>query len=352
MVTEIIMSDLYTDAGVNIEAGHEVVNRIKDKVKATHTASVLTGIGSFGALYDLKDIINKYKEPVLVQSIDGVGTKLIIAQMMGVYDSVGKDIVNHSCNDIVAMGARPITFLDYVAHEKLNPEIMDKMVSGMADACKENNVSLTGGETAEMPGVYLPLQHDIAGCITGVVEKDKIITGEKIVSGDIIFGFASNGLHTNGYSLARKLIFEKAGLKVDSKLPELSETIGETLLKPHINYTNPIFALLDGGVEVRGIAHITGGGFLDNIPRVLPRNLDAVITKGSWPVLPIFEIMQKIGNVSEQEMYRVFNMGIGLVFIISKDGIEKMKEILKSYSDFGLYQIGQIEDGEGVVLLK
>ena len=317
------MSDLYTDAGVDIEAGHEVVNRIKDKVKATHTSSVLTGIGSFGALYDLKEIVNSYKEPVLVQSIDGVGTKLIVAEMMGVYDTVGKDIVNHSCNDIVAMGAKPITFLDYVAHEKLNPEIMDKMVSGMAEACKENNVSLIGGETAEMPGVYLPGQHDIAGCITGIVDRNKIITGEKISEGDIIFGFASNGLHTNGYSLARKLIFEKAGLKVDSKIPELTETVGQTLLKPHINYTNPIFALLDGGVEIRGIAHITGGGFLDNIPRVLPSNLDAVITKGTWPVLPIFEVMQKIGNVPEQEMYRVFNMGIGLIFIVNPSEVGK-----------------------------
>ncbi len=346
------MSDLYTDAGVNIEAGQEVVNRIKDKVKSTHTSSVLTGIGSFGALYDLKEIVNSYKEPVLVQSIDGVGTKLIVAEMMGVYDSVGKDIVNHSCNDIVAMGARPITFLDYVAHEKLNPEIMEDMVAGMADACKENKVSLIGGETAEMPGVYLPGQHDIAGCITGIVDRNKIITGEKIQEGDIIFGLASNGLHTNGYSLARKLIFDKAGLKVDSKIPELTETIGEALLKPHINYTNPIFALLDGGIEVRGIAHITGGGFLDNIPRVLPENLNAIITKGTWPVLPIFEVMQKIGNVPEQEMYQVFNMGIGLVFIVSQSEVEKVKEILKAYSNFSLYQIGQIEKGAGVVILK
>ena len=346
------MSDLYTDAGVDIEAGHEVVNRIKDKVKATHTSSVLTGIGSFGALYDLKEIVNNYKEPVLVQSIDGVGTKLIVAEMMGVYNSVGKDIVNHSCNDIVAMGAKPITFLDYVANEKLNPEIMDKMVSGMADACKENNVSLIGGETAEMPGVYLKGQHDIAGCITGIVDRNKIITGEKISEGDMVFGFASNGLHTNGYSLARKLIFEKAGLKVDSKIPELTETVGGALLKPHINYTNPIFALLDGGVEVRGIAHITGGGFLDNIPRVLPENLNAVITKGTWPVLPIFEVMQKIGDVDEQEMYKVFNMGIGMVFVVAQNEVEKVKEILKAYSNFGLFQIGQIEKGTGIVILK
>ena len=346
------MSDLYTQAGVDIEAGHEVVNRIKDKVKATHTASVLTGIGSFGALYDLKEIINKYTEPVLVQSIDGVGPKLIVAEMMNVYDSVGKDIVNHSCNDIVAMGAKPITFLDYVAHQKLDPEVMEKMVSGMSDACKENNVSLIGGETAEMPGVYLPGQHDIAGCITGIVEKNKIITGEKIQSGDIIFGFASNGLHTNGYSLARKLFFDKAGLKVDSKLEGSEETVGEALLKPHINYTNPIFALLDGGIEIKGIAHITGGGFLDNIPRVLPQNLNAVITKGTWPILPVFEAMQEIGEVSEQEMYRVFNMGIGMVFVVSKEEIERTKEILKAYPTFDLYQIGQIENGNKVVILK
>ncbi len=346
------MSDLYTEAGVDIEAGHEVVNRIKDKVKSTHTGSVLTGIGSFGALYDLKEIISKYIEPVLVQSIDGVGTKLIVAEMMNVYDSVGKDIVNHSCNDIVAMGARPITFLDYVAHQKLDPDIMEKMVFGMADACKENNVSLIGGETAEMPGVYLPSQHDIAGCITGIVERNKIITGEKIQSGDIVLGFASNGLHTNGYSLARKLLFEIAGHKVDSIIPELNESVGQTLLRPHINYTNPIFALLDGGVDIKGIAHITGGGFLDNIPRVLPKDLDAVIQKGTWPVLPIFGVMQKIGNVSEQEMYRVFNMGIGLVFIVSPSELERTKQILKEYSNFDLYQIGQIASGDQKVILK
>lgn len=346
------MTNTYRDAGVNIEAGNEVVKRIKNKVRSTHTNAVLTGIGSFGALYDIKKILKDYKEPVLVQSIDGVGTKLIIAELMQKYDTVGQDIVNHSCNDIVAMGARPITFLDYVAHEKLIPKEMEKIVDGMVKACKENKVSLIGGETAEMPGVYLKGQHDIAGCITGVVDRKKIITGERIKAGNKIFGFASNGLHTNGYSLARKIIFEVAGYKVDSKVIELKKSVGEILLAPHINYTNPIHALIDGGVDVLGIAHITGGGFLENIPRVLPKNTNAIIHKGKWPVLPIFELMQRIGDVPEEEMYRVFNMGIGMVFVIDKMSEEKMKKVLKKFGGFELYEIGVVEKGNHKVVLK
>ena len=232
------MSDLYTKAGVNIKKGNEVVKRIKKHVASTHTKMVLKNIGSFGGLFELTDIIKKYKNPVLVQSIDGVGTKLAIARMAGKYISVGEDIVGHSCGDILAMGARPLTFLDYVANEKLVPKEMEAMVKGMVKACREANVALIGGETAEMPGTYAKGEHDIAGCITGIVEKDKIITGEKIKKGDIILGFASSGLHTNGFSLARKLIFEIGKYKINKKIPELGSTIGTALLKVHKNTQN------------------------------------------------------------------------------------------------------------------
>src|SRR3989344_640823 len=260
------MADLYTKSGVNIKKGNEVVKRIKSHVASTHNSSVLKNIGSFGGLYDLGSILRKYKNPVLVQSIDGVGTKLSVAKMMNKYESVGEDIVGHSCGDIVAMGARPITFLDYVANEKLEPEIMEQMVRGMSKACRLAGVALIGGETAEMPGTYIKGEHDIAGAITGIVEKNKIITGEKIKEGDILLGLPSSGLHTNGFSLARKLLFKTAKHTVKTKIKELSETAGEALLKVHINYTNPVLKVIDAGVDVRGIAHITGGGFIENIP--------------------------------------------------------------------------------------
>ena len=342
------MSDLYKKSGVNIAAGNLAVQKIKKAVAQTHTKQVLTGLGSFGGLFDLSEVIKNYKNPVLVQSIDGVGTKLSVAKMMKKYDTVGQDIVNHCCNDLLAMGARSLTFLDYVAHEKLNPDDMAAMVSGMAKACKESGVALIGGETAEMPGVYLKGEHDIAGAITGVVEKDKIITGERIKKGDIILGFPSSGLHTNGYSLARKILFEKAKHTVKTKT-KWSGTIGDILLKVHVNYCAPVFSLLDAGVDIKGIAHITGGGFLENIPRVLPKKLDAEIMRGSWPMLQIFPYMQKIGKVSEEEMYRVFNMGIGLVIVVSPNEKEKIEQLLK---DQKVFWVGKIINGSGKVILK
>jgi len=343
------MSDLYSKSGVNIKKGNIAVDKIKKHAKSTHSAMVLTGIGSFGGLFDLKEIIKKYKNPVLVQSIDGVGTKLSVAKLMKKYDTVGEDIVNHSCNDLLAMGAKPVTFLDYVANEKLDPKIMEQMVAGMAKACRENGVALIGGETAEMPGTYKEGEHDIAGAITGIVEKDKIITGERIKEGDLILGFSSSGLHTNGFSLARNLLFKVAKHKVSDKVKILGETVGEALLKVHENYTKPVFSLLDNKIDVRGIAHITGGGFIENIPRVLPKNLNAKIEKGSWPMLPIFPYMQKIGKVSELEMYRVFNMSIGLVIIIKKEDKEKIGNLLKNYP---IFWIGEIINGNGKVVLK
>jgi len=343
------MSDLYAKSGVNIDKGNETVRRIKKVVASTHNSAVLKNIGSFGGLYDLKEIFKKYKNPVLVQSIDGVGTKLSVAKMVGKYFSVGEDIVGHSCGDIVAMGARPITFLDYVANEKLDPKVMEEMVSGMAKACREAGVSLIGGETAEMPGVYTKGEHDIAGCITGIVEKGKIITGEKIKNGDLILGFPSSGLHTNGFSLARNILFKKAKYTVKTKVKELGMAVGEALLKTHTNYTKPIFSLLDSGVEIRGIAHITGGGLVENIPRVLPSNLDAEIQKGSWPALPIFDLIQKKGKVSEKDMYRTFNMGIGMVIIVPKEEKDRIEEFFPNKKVFWL---GKIIKGTGKVILK
>lgn len=346
------MADLYTQAGVNIDAGNETVRRIKDDVASTHSKAVLTGIGSFGGLYDIGEVLKSYKNPVLVQSIDGVGTKLSVARMMNKYDTVGEDIVNHCCDDLLAMGARSLTFLDYVAHDKLDPNVMEAMVAGMSKACRESGVSLLGGETAEMPGTYRDGEHDIAGCITGVVEKDKIVTGEKIKEGDIILGLSSSGLHTNGFSLARKVLFDIGLYKVDTKVEELGETVGEALLKVHTNYSKPVLEMLDGGIEIHGIAHITGGGFIENIPRVLPKNLDAQITLNSWPILPIFSLIEKIGNIPQTEMYRVFNMGIGLMLIIPREEKGKIVEILKKYSNYNIFEVGKIINGNKKVVFK
>lgn len=344
--------DLYSQSGVNIDAGNESVNLFKRAVADTHTGAVLTGLGSFGGLYDLGEIIKNYKNPVLVQSIDGVGTKLSVARMMGKYDTVGEDIVNHCCDDLLAMGAKSLTFLDYVAHDVLDPRVMADMVLGMAKACKASGVALIGGETAEMPGVYRDGEHDIAGCITGVVEKDKIITGEKIEVGDILVGLPSSGLHTNGFSLARKILFDICGHDVHTQVPELGMSVGEALLKVHVNYSVPVLEMLNKGIDIRGIAHITGGGFTENIPRVLPANFDAQINLGTWPVLPIFSYMQDKANVSQEEMYRVFNMGIGLVLIVPQTEKEKITEILNNYPEYKMYEIGQIVSGNKKVILK
>ena len=252
----------YKSAGVNIDAGNEAVARIKDNVKSTFTENVLTELGSFGSLFDLKPILEEYENPVLVQSIDGVGTKTIIARMMGKYDTIGIDLLSACANDIIVMGARPLTFLDYIANDKLKPEIVEEIVSGMVKTCKETGVSLVGGETAEMPDTYLPGEHDLVGVITGVVEKDKIITGDTIQPGDVVLGLPSSGLHTNGYSLARKLFFDAGEFDVNDTIPELEKTVGLTLLETHINYTNHVFSVLNQNINIKGVAHITGGGLV------------------------------------------------------------------------------------------
>ena len=334
----------YKSAGVDIDAGNEAVDRIKDDVKSTFTSNVLTGLGSFGSLYDLKPILEEYENPVLVQSVDGVGTKTIIARMMGKYDTIGIDLLSACANDIIVMGARPLTFLDYIANDKLKPEIIEEIVSGMVEACREIDVSLVGGETAEMPDTYLPGEHDLVGVITGIVEKDKIITGETIQPGDVVLGLPSNGLHTNGYSFARKLFFEIGGYDVNDAIPELEKSVGLTLLEPHINYTNHVFEALEVGIDIKGVAHITGGGLVENLPRILPDGCGLEIKKGAWPVLPVFDVMQAIGDVDEDEMYRAFNMGIGMVFIVDSSKVERVKDALKELTE--VYEIGVVESGD------
>ena len=348
---EIIMSDIsYKSAGVDIEAGNEAVELIKSSVKSTFSDNVLTGIGNFGSLYDLKPIIKNYKNPVMVQSIDGVGTKTIIARKMNKYDTIGIDLLSAASNDIIVMGAKPLTFLDYIANDKLDPKIIEVIVAGMAKACRENKVSLVGGETAEMPDVYLKGEHDLVGIITGIVEKEKIIDGSKIIDGDIAIGLPSNGLHTNGYSFARKILFDIGGLKVDDELPELEESVGLTLLAPHINYTNHIFSIINEKIEIKGIAHITGGGLLENIPRILPVNTQVLIDRTSWAVAPIFTVMKNIGKVKSNEMFRSFNMGLGMVLIINPSNYDKIKTLLNPFSK--AYQIGRVESGENGVVIE
>ena len=340
----------YKSAGVDINAGNEAVDLIKEGVASTFTPNVLTGLGSFGSLYDLKPILNKYDHPVMVQSIDGVGTKTIIARKMNKFDTIGIDLLSAAANDILVMGAKPLTFLDYIANDKLKPKIVEQIVSGMVKACRDTGVSLVGGETAEMPDTYLPGEHDLVGVITGIVEKDKIITGEKIRPGNVLVGLPSNGLHTNGYSFARKLFFDVGGYNVNDCPDELESSVGNTLLMPHINYTKHVLGTLNAGINLNGIIHITGGGLLENIPRVLPKGMAVEINRGSWPSLPVFDLMQSIGNVDETEMFRSFNMGIGMVFVAHLDEISNIKKALNGLSS--MFLIGSVVSGNKDVILK
>ena len=340
----------YKSAGVDINAGNEAVDLIKEGVASTFTPNVLTGLGSFGSLYDLKPILNKYDHPVMVQSIDGVGTKTIIARKMNKFDTIGIDLLSAAANDILVMGAKPLTFLDYIANDKLKPKIVEQIVSGMVKACRDTGVSLVGGETAEMPDTYLPGEHDLVGVITGIVEKDKIITGEKIRPGNVLVGLPSNGLHTNGYSFARKLFFDVGGYNVNDCPDELESSVGNTLLMPHINYTKHVLGTLNAGINLNGIIHITGGGLLENIPRVLPKGLAVEVNRGSWPSLPVFDLMQSIGNVDETEMFRSFNMGIGMVFVAHPDEISNIKKALNGLSS--MFLLGSVVSGNKDVIIK
>jgi len=289
----------------------------------------------------------KLAQPVLVASADGVGTKLKIAFLAGVHNTVGRDLVNHCVNDILVQGARPLFFLDYIATGKLLPDVVAAIVEGIARGCRENGCALLGGETAEMPEFYAEGEYDVAGFIVGVVDREKVIDGKKIAAGDVLLALPSIGLHTNGYSLARKLFLEVAGHDVNTRVAELDMTVGEALLQPHLSYLKPLEGLLDSGT-IRGLAHITGGGLTDNIPRILPEGTAVEIKKGSWPVLPVFQVMQEIGNVSEQEMYRTFNMGVGMVIVTSKSDAGTVKSHLKDRGE-EVYEIGSVIDGERFV---
>lgn len=341
----------YKTAGVDIEAGNEAVRRIKRNVEKTFSPQVLTGIGSFGAMYDLKPLMEHYQHPIMVQSIDGVGTKMIVARMMQKFDTIGIDLVSATTNDIIVLGAKPLTLLDYIATDHLKPENIEEIIIGMTKACLENWIALVGGETAEMPDTYLKGEHDLVGIITGVVEKEEAVLGTDIVPGDVVVAFSSSGLHTNGYSLARKLFFDLGGYTVDSKIPELEQTVGEALLVPHINYTKPVLHMLDQKISIKGMAHISGGGVLENIPRILPARCAVEIQKNKCPVLPIFNVLKSLGQLDEQELYRTFNMGVGLVMIVAQDAVDEMRAVLKKYPDFPLFEIGNVISGTSGVRL-
>ena len=334
----------YKTAGVDIDAGNAAVDLIKDKVKTTFSRNVLTGLGSFGSLFSLKSVLKDYEDPVMVQSIDGVGTKTIIARKMKKFNTIGVDLVSACANDILVMGAKPVTFLDYIANDRLNPETVSEIVDGMVRACKETGVSLVGGETAEMPDTYLPGEHDLVGVITGIVDKNNIITGEHIIPGDILLGLPSSGLHTNGFSLARKVFFDIAKHSVDTYLESLGATVGEALLEPHINYTNHVLSALDTGELIKGIAHITGGGLTENVPRILPEGCAVKIKRDSWPSLPVFDNIKELGNIDTEEMYRAFNMGIGMVFIVDQKSSDTISKALSKMTT--VYEIGEVVEGD------
>ena len=338
----------YSDAGVDIDAATRATDKIKELARRTFNERTLSEIGSFGGMFD--GAFPSLKQPVLVASADGVGTKLKIAFSAGVHNTVGRDLVNHCVNDILVQGARPLFFLDYIATGKLLPEVVAGIVEGVANGCRENGCVLLGGETAEMPDFYAAGEYDIAGFIVGVADREKIIDGKRITPGDVLLALPSVGLHTNGYSLARKLFFEVAGHRVDTRLDELGMTVGEALLQPHLSYLNPLDGLLDSGT-IKGLAHITGGGLTDNIPRILPEGTAVKIEKGSWPVLPIDKLMQEIGNVAEAEMYRTFNMGVGMVIVTSDSNKSRVKDHLQEQGA-AVYEIGRVVNGHGEVVIR
>ncbi|OQY40027.1 MAG: phosphoribosylformylglycinamidine cyclo-ligase [Candidatus Cloacimonetes bacterium 4572_65] len=305
----------YKSAGVDIKAGVDSVNRIKPLVKETFNSNVLSHIGGFGGLYQVD--LTKWKEPVLVSSADGVGTKLIIARMAGIYDTVGQDLVNHCVNDILVQGAIPQYFLDYVGVGKLKPAVMEKIIFGFSKACKENGMALIGGEMAEMPGIYSEDDFDLAGTIVGMVEKKDIITGKEIKAGDVLLGLSSTGLHTNGYSLARKILFDKLNYTVDTILPEIGETVAEVMLKVHRSYLNELVEWATPK-DIHGMAHITGGGIPGNLSRVIPDGVTANVDSTSWETPAIFKLLQEGGGIEISEMYRAFNMGIGMIVVVDQ----------------------------------
>jgi phosphoribosylformylglycinamidine cyclo-ligase len=327
----------YARAGVDVDLGNLVKRRIQARVKSTHGPEVLGKIGGFGGLFAPN--FSGMRDPVLVASVDGVGTKLKVAFATNRHDTVGADLVNHCVNDIAVLGARPLFFLDYIGAEKLEPRVFDQLLAGFTKACRAAGCALIGGETAQMPGMYRKGEYDLAGCIVGVVDRARMIDGSRIKPGDIVLGLPSNGLHTNGYSLARKILFEQLRLKPQSKVPLLKRPLGDELLRVHKNY-QPMLAKLPPGM-LHGLAHITGGGLVDNLPRVLPKNCDAIIETESWTIPPLFQFLQEQGKVDRTEMFQVFNMGIGMVVVAAEIDANKIARALKAK------KIGRIAKGTG-----
>ena len=336
----------YADAGVDIDRANRTKKRIKYLAHKTFNRGVLSEIGGFGALFAIDK--QKYVNPVLVSSVDGVGTKLKVAFEMKVHHTIGADLVNHCVNDIVVQGATPLFFMDYLATGKLEPEVAEKVVEGLAEACKHNGCALIGGETAEMPGFYPEGEYDLAGFIVGVVEREKIINGKNVQLGDVILGLASNGLHTNGYSLARKLLFEIGGYTPESYVNELKGKVGNELMRTHKSYWPSVKRLVDGDC-VTAMAHITGGGITDNLPRMLPRGMAAIIEMGSWAVPPIFEHLQKLGNVAQDEMLRTFNMGLGMLLVVPSAKFKKAQTVIERAGEKA-FTVGRIVKGERKVI--
>jgi phosphoribosylformylglycinamidine cyclo-ligase len=333
----------YRQSGVDIDAGNETVRRIKSLARSTFTPAVLSEIGSFGGLFRLDT--SALGEPVLVSSADGVGTKLKVAFMTGRHDTIGADLVNHCVNDILVQGARPLFFLDYLATGRLLPEIAEQIVSGVARACRENGCALIGGETAEMPGFYADGEYDIAGFIVGMVERSALIDGRTISPGDVLLGLPSTGLHTNGYSLARRVFFETCALRADSVVPELGTTAADALLATHRSYLGPVQGLLDAGL-VKGMAHITGGGITENVPRMLPKGCAASIDRTSWRVPPLFQFIQERGGVPRDEMFRAFNMGVGLVLACAPADASTALSTLHSSGEANAFVLGEVVPGD------
>ena len=336
----------YKDAGVDIDAANVAVARIKKLARTTFNENVLSEIGSFGGMFSAR--FPEARDPVLVASCDGIGTKLKVAFMTGIHHTVGYDLVSHCIADILVQGARPLFFLDYIATGKLDPGTIEGIVDGLARGCREANCALLGGETAEMPGFYPDGEYDVAGFIVGVVDRSRVINGSRITEGDLVLGLPSLGMHTNGYSLARKLLFDVAGYKLDTRIDELGCTVAEELLKPHKNYLPALDRLLDHDGVIKGLAHITGGGLVENIPRILPSNVDVVIKEGSWPVLPIYNLLERIGNVPREDLRRTFNLGIGMVVIIAPENFELVKDHLTSVGEKS-YLLGEVGAGNGQV---
>ena len=336
---KVSMPQAYEDAGVSVEAGYEVVKRIKSHVARTDRPGVVSGIGGFGGLFDLASL--DYKEPVLISGTDGVGTKLVIAKLMDKHDTIGVDCVAMCVNDVVAQGAQPLFFLDYIACGKNDPTVLEQVVSGVADGCVQAGAALIGGETAEMPGMYDADEYDLAGFTVGCAERSQIVDGSAIRAGDVLIGLPSTGVHSNGFSLVRKALFERAGYTVHTRLPELGDReLGDVLLTPTKIYVNALMPLFEANL-VHGVAHITGGGFIENVPRMLPDGLAAHIDLDAWQVPPIFDVIEKAGDVDHMEMYNIFNMGIGMVVAVPADRVDEVMNLL-DHAGEAAYRIGAV----------